>query len=243
MSDTTTIPHVKISNPDQFRAFIVELNKTRSDAEKIKTGERGRLPMRAVAPIIVRAQLDGKLTFEDTDYFPISRWAFGETVGTRKSKDEVSYLITYTVKGTDKPQTLTLTENEVRSYLPNVKGIVGGAFATMAVALHLNAEDSSAPLTSLLNYTVSKVERVEATEEAPKGDDTGEQKTDADKASEPEHASEEAIKAAIAAGEESVKPAPVEVKAESKPRATTRTRAASAKTPAKPKTTKEKVSA
>lgn len=237
MSDTTTIPHVKISNPDQFRAFIVELNKTRSDAEKIKTGERGRLPMRTVAPIIVRAQLDGKLTFEDTDYFQISRWAFGETVGTRKSKDEVSYLITYTVKGTDKPQTLTLTENEVRSYLPNVKGIVGGAFATMAVALHLNAEDSSAPLTSLLNYTVSKVERVEAeqpgeaTEEAPKGDDTGEQKSDADKASE----TPEEVKP--------VETAPVEVKAENKPRATTRTRAASAKTPAKPKTAKEKVSA
>lgn len=239
MSDTTATPDVRtveIKNPAELRKVANEY--------RIKFGERGRLPMRELSRVLIQDQLKGNIKCVDTSYFPISRWALGETVGTRKNKDDVSYVITYTVKGNDKSQTLTLTltENEVRSYLPNVKGIVGGAFATMAVALHLNAEESGTPLTALLNYTVSDVKRIETpqsvaetSEEAPKGDDTGEQKVDADKAPEtvPDGKIDEAPKVAV----------PVEVKTESKPRATTRTRAASAKTPAKNKTAKEKVSA
>jgi hypothetical protein len=224
MSDTTTIPHIKINNADEFRVFVGKLNESRSAADKIKVGDRGRLPMRAVAPIVVRAQLNGELTFEDTTYFPISRWAFGETVGTRKTRDQFSYVITYTVRGDDKVQTLTLSENEIRSYLPNVKGIIGSAFATMAVALHLNSEESETLLTALTNYTVSNVDRIEseqpqdATEEAPKTGDTRESNTDADKAPE----------------------TPEKAKEESKPAQTTRTRAAAAKTPAKAKAAKSK---
>lgn len=218
MSDTTA-NLIKINTPEEFRAIAKKYG--------VAVGERGRLPMRELSRLLAKDQLNGKIKFADTDYFPISKWALGETIGTRKSRDSFSFIITYTVKNVEGAQTLTLTENEIRSYLPNVKGMIGAAFATMAVALHLNAEESETALSVLTNYTVTDVKRVETeqpsetTADAPKGEETGETDTDADKAPETPAVVET-----------------VEVKPESKPRAS-RTRAAAAKTPAKAKATKK----
>lgn len=192
MTDTQVVPNVAINNPEEFRSFVAELNKGRDERDEIKVGDRGRLPMREVSRAIVRLQQSGALTFTDTIYFPITDWALGETVSPHKSKSGFSYVITYSVKGVDGTHTLTLTDDVVNEYLPNVKGKVGGAYATMLVALHLNTEDENAPLSRLTNYSVKNVTRiatppeseVKKTEDAPKGDDTPETDTDADKATE-----------------------------------------------------------
>lgn len=192
MSDTTTIPTVQIKTPAEFRALVEKLNKDLPAEKKINVGDRGRLPMREVSRVLVTQQLAGKLKCIDTDYFPITAWAMGATVGTRKAKADVAYLITYKVlnkNGKEMPNTITLelTENQIRSYLPNVKGMISSAFATMAVALHKAKE--GALLSDVNKYVVTSVERkelieavesnAETTDVAPKGDDTGDTPEDA----------------------------------------------------------------
>lgn len=184
MSDTTANPTIVINGPVEFRKVAAEYG--------IAVGERGRLPMRALAKALVTASLKGDVAFQDTTYFQITAWAMGETVGTRKAKADVAYLITYKVlnkNGKEMPNTITLelTENQIRSYLPNVKGMISSAFATMAVALHKAKE--GALLSDVNKYVVTSVERkelieavesnAEATDVAPKGDDTGETPEDA----------------------------------------------------------------
>lgn len=228
MSETVSIPSIKISNAAEFRAAVkLPLFADKEGNPLVKAGERGRLPFRAFAKLLIGLQLKGVLTTVDTTYFRISSWALDEVVSGHDTRDEFSYVITYTIKGVDGEHKLTLTDNEVSSYLPNVKGKMSTDRALMLVALHLNVEEESAPLAVLTNYTVSGVSRVltselvtETTDEAPKGENTGEQASGADKTDEQQHASEEMINAALAAGEQSVKTddvAPVEaeeVKAE-----------------------------
>lgn len=199
MSSVT--PVVEINTKDEFRAACAEY--------KIECGERGRFPQKALAGALVKAALAGDIKLIDSAFFKPNAIVLGEHKFTRAAKGDVSYTITYTVKDVEGEQSLTLTENEIRSYLPNVKGMISAAFATMAVALHLNADEDAALLSVVTTITVSDVTRVESapaeksaetTEEAPKGETTGEREDDA------VHASEEVINAVIAMAEESVKP-------------------------------------
>jgi hypothetical protein len=195
MTESTAVRVVEIKSADELRSIGNEFKSTYSDVKgwkEIRFGDRGRLPMRDAAKLFVSLQLAGEIKIVDTDYYPITEWALGGTVSPHKSRDGFSYVITYSVKGVDGTHTLTLTDDAVNEYLPNVKGKVGGAYATMLLALHLNAEDENTLLSVLTNYSVKDVTRiatpsesdVKKTEDAPKGDDTGEQVSDADKATE-----------------------------------------------------------
>lgn len=242
MSDVTSVPTIKISNAAEFRkAVTLPLFADKNGKPIVTAGERGRLPFRAFAKLLIGLQLKGLLTTVDTTYFQISKWALDEVVSGHGTRDEFSYVITYTMTGLDGEHKITLTDNEVNSYLPNAKGKVGPDRALMLVALHLNVDEESAPLTLLSKYAVVTVTRVltselvaETTEDAPKGEDTSDDKADADKAAESEHASENVINAAITAGENSVKvDTPELVPAESakpaaKPRASRKTAAKTA---------------
>lgn len=241
MSETPAVRVVEIKNADELRSIGNEFKNTYSDIagwQAIKFGDRGRLPMRDAARLFVALQLAGKIRIVDTAYFPITEWALGGTVSAHKSRDGFSYVITYSVKGVDGVHTLTLTDDVVNKYLPNVKGKIGGAYATMLVALHLNAEDENTPLSVLTNYTVADVTRIptpsesdaKASEDAPKGEGTGEDMPDADKPSEGDHAPEDVLNAAIKADEAPVAEVKVPVPAESKtPGRKTSTRKATAK--------------
>ncbi len=243
MTETSSVRVVEINNADELRSIGNEFKSTYSNVpgwDAIKFGERGRLPMRDAAKLLVGLQLAGEIKIVDTDYFKITEWALGGTVSPHKSRDGFSYVITYSVKDVEGTHTLTLTDDKVNEYLPNVKGKVGGAYATMLLALHLNTEDENTPLSVLTNYSVKDVTRIptpsesvaQKTDDAPKGDDTSEDKTDADKASEPQESTppvevSEPVKDETVADE--VK---VPVPAESKPartRKTTTTRKPAAK--------------
>lgn len=181
----------------------------------IKVGERGNLPKRALFTAMLNDIVSGKVKLVPTEF--LSPEVQNKTPREKKIKPEVSYTITYKMVADGAPSgddlTLTLTENEVRSYLPHVKGQVSAAFATMVLALHNANENTS--VASVLSYAVSDVEKVETfptaesvaetTEDAPKGEETQETDKDADKTSEtvPDVVTDET-------------PA-VEVKAESKP--------------------------
>lgn len=210
----TSVPVVKINTIDEFNAVAVQYG--------VEMQGKGRLPRKALAAKLITAAATGAITLVDTEFFPVVGIATGAVKATYKKSSEFSYVITYNVRGVESEQTMTLTENEVRSYLPNVKGQVNGAFATMLVALHsasLVDSDDVVALSALTNYTVNTVDRVDSatlpvesdtatTEDKPEGEDTGENTPDADKAPETVegvHASAEVINAAIATGEESVK--------------------------------------
>jgi len=238
MSETTAVetpavvavetPAVRVINITSKEEFV----KVASEYG-IKVGERGNLPRRALFAAVLSDIVDGKVKLIPTGY--LSPDVQNKTPREAKVKPVVSYVITYKMVADGAPSgddlTLSLTENEVRSYLPHVKGQVSAAYATMVLALFHSEESTS--VASVLKYAVSDVERVESfpvsesvaetTEEAPKGDDTQETNTDADKTPETVeevHASEEMINAAIAAGEEAAKAA---TKPAAKPRASRKT--------------------
>lgn len=218
---TVETPAVRVINITTKEEFVKVANEY-----GIKVGERGNLPKRALFAAVLNDIVAGTVKLVPTSF--LSPDVQNKTPREKKEKPEISYVITYKVVEGGNPSgddlTLTLTENEVRSYLPHVKGQVSTAFATMVLALY-NSEESTS-VASVLKYAVSDVERVETfasqsvtetTEEAPKGDDTGETDKDADKASE----TVEEVKPDVVTDETTavVETAPVEVKAESKPRA------------------------
>lgn len=208
--ETPAVRVINITSKDEFVRVASEYG--------IKVGERGGLPKRALFAAVLNDIVAGTVKLVPTSF--LSPDVQNTTPREKKIKPEVSYKITYKVVSGGNPSgddlTLKLTENEIRSYLPHVKGIVGFAFATMVLALH-NSEESTS-VASVLSYAVSDIERVETfptsesvaetTEEAPKGDDTSD--TDADKAPEtvPDVVTDETMAV--------VETAPVEVKAESK---------------------------
>lgn len=216
---TVETPAVRVINITTKEEFVKVANEY-----GIKVGERGNLPKRALFAAVLNDIVAGTVKLVPTSF--LSPDVQNKTPREKKIKPVVSYVITYKMVTGGEPSgddlTLSLSENEVRSYLPHVKGQVSTAFATMVLALH-NSEESTS-VASLLTYAVSDVEKVETfpasesnaetTEEAPKGDDTGETDKDADKAPEtvPDVVTDETPAV--------VETAPVEVKAESKPRAT-----------------------
>ncbi len=182
-------PSVRVINITTKDEFIKVANEY-----KIKVGERGNLPKRALFAAVLNDVVAGTVKLIPTSF--LSPDVQNKTPREKKDKPEVSYKITYKMIVDGAPSgddlTLDLSENEVRSYLPHVKGQVGFAFATMVLALH-NADDENSVGELLLSYAVSDVERVETfasetpaetTDEAPKGEETGEDNTDADKAPE-----------------------------------------------------------
>jgi hypothetical protein len=154
MSDTTVTPVIKIENADAFRTVAKEYG--------VPVGERGRLPKRALFEILLPLIISGEIKFIPTEFFS-QLDAVGTVKGEKKIKPSISYRINYHVlnkNGKPMPGTsVTLTQNEIKSYLPNVKGMVNVALATMAVALH-RAKDG-AVLTDLNKYVVSDVVKIE----------------------------------------------------------------------------------
>lgn len=211
--ETVETPAVRVINITSKEEFVKVANEY-----GITVGERGNLPRRALFAAVLSDIVDGKVKLIPTGF--LSPDVQNKTPREKRVKPEVSYKFTYKMVTDDVPSgddlTLSLTENKVRSYLPHVKGQVSAAFATMVLALH-NASDENSVGELLLSYAVSDVERVETfpsegaaetTGEAPKGEGTQEDKTDADKAPE----TVEEVKPNEAAQVEIVK-------AESKPRA------------------------
>lgn len=222
--ETVEAPAIRVINITSKDEFVKVANEY-----GIKVGERGNLPKRALFAAILNDIVSGKVKLVPTSF--LSPEVQNTTPREKKVKPQISYVITYKMVTGGEPTgddlTLTLTENEVRSYLPHVKGQVSTAFATMVLALHNAVETTS--VAALLTYAVSDVERVETfptsesvaetTDDAPKGDDTQETDKDADKTSE----TVEDVKADETPAV--VETAPVEVKAESKPRARKRVKA------------------
>lgn len=218
-------PAVRVINITTKEQFVKVANEY-----GIKVGERGNLPKRALFAAVLNDIVAGTVKLVPTSF--LSPDVQNKTPREAKVKPEISYVITYKMVADGAPSgddlTLSLTENEVRSYLPHVKGQVSSAFATMVLALYNSDENTS--VASVLTYAVSDVERVEtfptsesvakASEEAPKGDDTQETNTDADKA--PETVEEVKPDAVI-------EPVTVEVKTESKPAAKPRSTRKAAK--------------
>lgn len=209
-------PVVRVINITSKEEFVKVANEY-----GITVGERGSLPKRALFAKVLDDIVAGTVKLIPTDFLNPS--VQNTTPREKKVKPIISYKITYKMVTDGAPSgddlTLELSENEVRSYLPHVKGQVGSAFATMVLALH-NGEEESNPVESLLSYAVSDVERVETfpvavvviaekTEEAPKGDDTPDVVTDADKAPETveEVKSDEVIVETAPVVEEAPKPA------------------------------------
>lgn len=192
MSDAKTARTITIANTEDFRKIAAEFGVT--------VGERGALPAKRLAGVLLDAERKGEVKVIDTGYFSLLTAAFGTPRGEKKIKPDVSFIITYKMVNKGEPAgedlTLSLTENEIRGYLPHVKGMVSGAYATMVLALHLADDEEVTPITALLQYAVSDVERVETfpvvateklaetTEQASKGEDTDKVNTDADKAPE-----------------------------------------------------------
>jgi hypothetical protein len=239
MSETTTTetPAVRVLNITTKEDFVRVATEY-----GVKVGGRGNLPKRALFAAVLSDIVAGKVKLIPTSF--LSPDVQNTTPREKKIKPEVSYRITYKVISNGEPSgediTVSLTENEIRSHLPHVKGQVGFAFATMALALH-NADEDNTPGDLIQSYAVTDVARVEtlpvpaaennaeASDKAAEGEDTGEDKTDADKASEG-HASEEMINAALAAGEAAkeaettvIESAPAEVKTATKPARTRKT--------------------
>lgn len=210
-------PVVRVINITSKEEFVKVANEY-----GITVGERGSLPKRALFAKVLDDIVAGTVKLIPTDFLNPS--VQNTTPREKKVKPIISYKITYQVVTDGKPigsdLTLELSENEVRSYLPHVKGQVSAAYATMVLALHNNGGPESNPVESLLTYAVSDVERVETfpvaavvpaekTEEAPKGDDTPDVVTDADKAPETveEVKSDEVIVETAPVVEEAPKPA------------------------------------
>ena len=187
--ETVEVPAVRVINITSKGEFV-KIAKEYG----IEVGKRGNLPKRALFAAILNDIVSGKVKLVPTDF--LSPEVQNKTPREAKVKPEISYTITYKMVADGAPSgddlTLTLTENEVRSYLPHVKGIVGVAFATLVLALH-NSEESTS-VASVLSYAVSDVERVETfpasesvaetTDDAPKGEEVSDVPTDADKAPE-----------------------------------------------------------
>lgn len=213
MSDAKTARTITIANSDDFRKIAAEFGVT--------VGKRGGLPAKRLASVLLDAERKGEVKVIDTDCFSLLTAVFGAPRGEKKIKPDVSFTITYKMVNNGEPAgeelTLSLTEDEVRSYLPHVKGMVSAAYATMVLALHLADDDEVTPITALLKYAVSDVERVETspvvaapekdaetTEQAPKGDDTSKEDKDADKPSETVEESTPVVSVPV----EAPKPAP-----------------------------------
>lgn len=163
MSDTKRSPIiVKISNRDDYRKFATPFG--------IKIGERGKLPHQDFINAIVPGLADGSIKIEDTDFFSLTIATGARKAG--KSDEDVTYTITYHVLNskTGKPmpgdKTLTVTTNEVRSYLPhlNARGALSAATALMVVAI-AKAKDG-ALLSDLQKYVILKVVKVGVAPEA-----------------------------------------------------------------------------
>lgn len=197
-------PAVRVINITTKNEFIKVANEY-----GIKVGERGNLPKRALFAAVLNDVVAGTVKLVPTSF--LSPDVQNKTPRETKVKPVVSYKITYKMVADGAPSgddlTLELSENEVRSYLPHVKGQVSTAFATMVLAL-FHSDEESTSVAALLSYAVSDVERVEMfpasetlaekMEDAPKGDDTPDVVTDADKAPETvdeAHASVEMINA------------------------------------------------
>lgn len=208
MSDVKTPQVIRINNRADFRKAAQPFG--------INVGERGRLPYSDFGLAILPGVASGDIIVEDTPFFSLAI-AAGKAKASA-SDVEISYTITYRVLNskTGKPmpgdKTLTVTTNEIKSYLPhlNARGVLSASTALMVVAV-AKAKDG-ALLTDLQKYVITKVAKVETsstsdkaaegTEQPADTEDTSDSSTDADKPSD-EHASEEMINAAIEAGEQS----------------------------------------
>lgn len=153
-ADAVEIPIVKVTTADEFRAVA----KTYG----VPVGERGRVPKKNLFDALLPLIIAGKIKFVETEFLSLAD-ARGVVKGEKKIKPHVSYRINYhTLNKNGKPMPgvqLMLTQNEIKSYLPNVRGMVNIAFATMAVALH-RAKDG-ALLADLNKYVVTSVEKIE----------------------------------------------------------------------------------
>ena len=195
--DAVEIPVIKVTNADEFRAV--------AKVYDIPVGERGRLPKKNLFDALLPLIIAGKIKFVETEFLSLAD-ARGVIKGEKKAKPEISYKITYhTLNKNGKPMpsiTVTLTQNEIKSYLPHVKGMVNIAFATMAIAMHRAKE--GALLADLNKYVVTGLVKVETmpgtdvesvtdevdtdaqsaaevTDDTSKGEDTGEAVTDSEK--------------------------------------------------------------
>lgn len=180
MSENNSVRTIEINNAIEFRKFAKEFG--------IEVQDKGRLPKRALLEAILRLAFQGDVKFTETPFFSLAAMN-----GTTSARDqEIIYKITYhTLNKNGKPMppvTITLTQNEIKSYVPNVKGMINYAMATMVVALHRSKDDSL--LADLNKYVVTGLVKLGAApgtdiaDVTSEGEDTEETVTDADSDSE-----------------------------------------------------------
>lgn len=187
MSENTTTPavfQVKITGKEDFRAVAPVFG--------IKTPEGpGAMPKRQLLVAVREAVKAGTAELIETDYFGVDAVlnGVGSTTST-KGGWKISYrVINPETRKVDGPVlSVEVDRDKIKSILPDAT--LQGAKLNAVIALVMVANFEGASVAEFKNYVVTDVVRVDSVsvpavaDDAPKGDDTGETNTDADKASE-----------------------------------------------------------
>lgn len=184
-TETVTVFNVKITGKEDFRAVAPVFGVD------VPTGP-GAMPKRQLLLKVRDAVKAGKATLVETDYFGVDAILSGAGTATSKTGGwEIHYRTVDAETG--KPgktvQSITVGRDKIKSVLPDAS--FQGAKLNAVIALVMVASAEGAGIAELKNYVVTDVTRVdsvpvaEPVDEAPKGDDTSEDKTDTDKPSEP----------------------------------------------------------
>lgn len=191
MSETTVVEtpaifRVKIESVADFRAVAPVFDVKVSDGP-------GAMPKRQLLVAVRDAVKAGKAELIETPYFGVDA-VLNPTTGTGTKGKTGGYRITYktvdseTGKVNDTVLSLDVDRDKIKTLIPDA--VFQGPKLNSVIALVMIASFEGASVAELPNYRVVDVVRVDAvsvaatTDDAPKGDDTGETDTDADKAPE-----------------------------------------------------------
>lgn len=191
MSETTAVEtpavfRVKIEGKEDFRAVAPVFGITVSDGP-------GAMPKRQLLVAVRDAVKAGKAELIETSYFGVDAVLNpSNTTGTKGKLGgwKISYKTVDSETGKVGGDVLSVTvdKDKIKSLMPDAA--LTGAKLNAVIALVMVAHFEGASISELPNYVVTDIVRMDAVsdavtpEDAPKGDDTPETSTDADKASE-----------------------------------------------------------
>ena len=186
MSDNiSSVIQVKIAGKEDFRAIAPVFG--------IKTPEGpGAMPKRQLLLKVREAVKAGTAELVETDYFGIDAVLNGSGAGTKGKMGnwKISYRVVdaETGKVAGPVMSFEVDKDKIKAVLPDASLV--GAKLNAVIALVMVAHREGASIAEFKNYVVTDVARMESetnagtADEAPKGDDTGEQSSEADKATE-----------------------------------------------------------